>query len=119
MAVRRRGPGKDRPQGQVKANLQLLRQQDEPLRHAGVIDEQAPGAIKVFDKFQIVRHLLDAVEKVRKEEVARLKEIDPERYEEDPLHMAQEPENLSEGQHLRLSDLVKLNLKINRADQRH
>ena len=102
MAVRRRGPGKDRPQGQVKANLQLLRQQDEPLGHAGVIDEQAPGAIKVFDKFQIVRHLLDAVEKVRKEEVARLKEIDPERYEEDPLHMAQEPENLSEGQHLRL-----------------
>ena len=83
--------------------------------YADVIDEQAPGAIKVFDKFHIVKHLLDAVDKVRKEEAARLKEIDPELLKKTRYIWLKNPWNLTEGQHVRLSDLVKLNLKINRA----
>jgi len=80
-----------------------------------VIDEQAPGVIKVFDKFHIVKHLLDAVDKVRKEEAARLKESDPELLKKTRYIWLKNPWNLTEGQHVRLSDLEKLNLKINRA----
>ncbi len=80
-----------------------------------VIKEQAPQAVLVFDKFHIVRHLMEAVDQVRRDEVR----------EKGPAHKAlmyktrfiwlKNPWNLTEGQALRLGELEQLNLKINRA----
>lgn len=39
-----------------------------------VIEEMLPGAVMVFDKSHIIRHLMDAVDKVRREEARKLKE---------------------------------------------
>lgn len=81
-----------------------------------VLEEMLPGAVMVFDKFHILRHLADAVDKVRREEARRLKEegrgelLAGTRY-----IFLKNPENLTEGQRLRLSDLEGLNLKVNRA----
>ena len=80
-----------------------------------VIKEQAPQAVLVFDKFHIVRHLMEAVEQVRRDEIR----------EKGPAHKAlmyktrfiwlKNPWNLTEGQTFRLGELERLNLKINRA----
>ena len=37
--------------------------------YVDVIKERAPQAVLVFDKFHIVRHLMDAVDKVRRDEI--------------------------------------------------
>ena len=34
-----------------------------------VIKERAPEAVMVFDRFHIVRHLMDAVDQVRRDEI--------------------------------------------------
>jgi transposase len=80
-----------------------------------VIKEQAPQAVLVFDKFHIVRHLMEAVDQVRRDEIR----------EKGPPHKAlmyktrfiwlKNPWNLTEGQAFRLGELERLNLKINRA----
>ena len=80
-----------------------------------VIKEQAPQAVLVFDKFHIVRHLMEAVDQVRRDEIR----------EKGPAHKAlmyktrfiwlKNPWNLTEGQTFRLGELERLNLKINRA----
>jgi transposase len=80
-----------------------------------VIEEMLPQAVMVFDKFHIIRHLMDAVDRVRREEARELKETDPELLKKTRYIWLKNPENLTEGQRVRLSDLEKLNLKINRA----
>lgn len=80
-----------------------------------VIKAQAPQAVLVFDKFHIVRHLMEAVDQVRRDEIR----------EKGPAHKAlmvktrfiwlKNPWNLTEGQTFRLGELERLNLKINRA----
>ena len=80
-----------------------------------VIKARAPQAVLVFDKFHIVRHLMAAVDQVRRDEVR----------EKGPAHKAllyktrfiwlKNPWNLTERQALRLGALERLNLKINRA----
>ncbi len=80
-----------------------------------VIKAQAPQAVLVFDKFHIVRHLMEAVDQVRRDEIR----------EKGPTHKAlmyktrfiwlKNPWNLTEGQTFRLGELEQLNLKINRA----
>ena len=74
-----------------------------------------PHALLVFDKFHIVRHLLNAVNKVRKEEADRLKKMDPEILTGTRYIWLKNPWNLTDIQKQRLSYLEKLNLKINRA----
>ena len=74
-----------------------------------------PHALLVFDKFHIVRRLLDAVNQVRKEEAERLKKIDPEILKGTRYIWLKNPWNLKDSQKRRLSYLEKLNLKINRA----
>ena len=79
------------------------------------IKERAPQAVLVFDKFHIVRHLMEAVDQVRRDEIR----------EKGPAHKAlmyktrfiwlKNPWNLTEGQTFRLSELEQFNLKINRA----
>ncbi len=81
-----------------------------------VIKDRAPQAVLVFDKFHIVRHLINAVDQVRRDEIR----------EKGPEHNAlmrktrfiwlKNPWNLTERQALRLGELERLNLKINRAD---
>ena len=80
-----------------------------------VIKDRAPQAVLVFDKFHLVRHLMEAVDQVRRDEIR----------EKGPEHKAlmyrtrfiwlKNPWNLTEGQAFRLGELEQFNLKINRA----
>ena len=79
------------------------------------VKKRLPNALLVFDKFHIVRHLLDAVDTVRKEEAQKLKSDNPELLKKSRYIWLKNPWNLTESQKIRLSDLEKLNLKINRA----
>ena len=83
--------------------------------YVDTIKERLPDTLLVFDKFHIVRHLLDAVDKVRREEAQKLKSDNPELLKKSRYIWLKNPWNLTEKQRVRLSDLEKLNLKINRA----
>jgi transposase len=83
--------------------------------YVDVIKARLPNALLVFDKFHIVRHLIDAVDTVRKEEARELKVENPDLLKKTRYIWLKNPWNLTEKQKLRLSDLEKLNLKINRA----
>ena len=83
--------------------------------YVDAIKNRLPNALLVFDKFHIVRHLLDAVDTVRKEEAQKLKSEDPELLKKSRYIWLKNPWNLTDKQRVRLSDLEKLNLKINRA----
>lgn len=80
-----------------------------------VVKEKAPQATLVFDKFHIVRHLLRAVNDVRKMEQRALREADPELLKGTRYIWLKNPENLTELQRIRLSDLEHMNLKTVRA----
>ncbi|MFC2171121.1 ISL3 family transposase [Acidobacteriota bacterium] len=80
-----------------------------------VIQLNAPEAILVFDKFHLIRHLLQAVDKVRKEEIRRLKPEHPDLLKGTKYIWLKNPWNLTPKQKERLGFLEKLNLKINRA----
>jgi transposase len=80
-----------------------------------VIKSRLPDTLVVFDKFHIVRHLLDAVDQVRKEEANKLKSKDPDLLKNTRYIWIKNPWNLTQIQKTKLSDLEKLNLKINRA----
>jgi transposase len=80
-----------------------------------VVKERLPNALLVFDKFHIVKHLMDAVDHVRKEEVRNLKDENPELLKKTRYIWLKNPWNLTDKQHLKLSELEKLNLKVNRA----
>jgi transposase len=83
--------------------------------YVDAIKARLPNALLVFDKFHIVKHLMDAVDKVRKEEAHELKEADPDLLKKSRYIWLKNPWNLTDQQKMRLSDLEKLNLKINRA----
>jgi len=80
-----------------------------------VIEEMLPNAVMVFDKFHLVRHLLKAVNDVRKAEAKILKKSNPDLLKGTRYLWLKNPENLTDKQRARLSYLEKLNLKINRA----
>lgn len=80
-----------------------------------VIKEFLPHVILVFDKFHLIRHLLNAVDEVRREEADRLRESNPLLLKDTRYIWLKNPWNLTEAQRRRLSYLEKLNLKINRA----
>jgi len=80
-----------------------------------VIKARFSNALLVFDKFHIVRHLMAAVDTVRKEEARELKAQDPDVLKKTRYIWLKNPWNLTDQQKLRLSYLEKLNLKINRA----
>jgi transposase len=58
---------------------------------------------------------MEAVDKVRKEEAKQLKAENPELLKKTRYIWLKNPWNLTDQQRVRLSDLEKLNLKINRA----
>lgn len=80
-----------------------------------VIKEFLPHGVLVFDKFHLIRHLLEAVDEVRREEAERLRETNPMLLKNTRYIWLKNPWNLTEAQKRRLSYLEKLNLRINRA----
>jgi transposase len=83
--------------------------------YVDVIRRHCPDAILVFDKFHIVRHLLTAVDQVRKEEVMRLRKDNPSLLAGTKYLWLKNPWNLTPKQNQRLGNLETLNLRINRA----
>lgn len=79
------------------------------------IKKRLPNALLVFAKFHIVRHLLDAVDTVRKEEAQKLKSENPELLKKSRYIWLKNPWNLIDKQRVRLSQLEKFKLQINRA----
>jgi len=80
-----------------------------------VIKEFCPQAILVFDKFHLVRHLLEAVDKVRREEVRKLAKTQPKLLVGTKYMWLKNPWNLTRQQSVGLAALLTLNLGINRA----
>lgn len=80
-----------------------------------IVKEYAPQATLVFDKFHIVRHLMEAVDKVRREEIYEKGREHKDLMKNTRYIWLKNPWNLTDNQRIRFSGLEKLNLKINRA----
>lgn len=80
-----------------------------------VVKERAPDAILVFDKFHIVQHLTQAVDQVRRDEIREKGKAHKELMTDTRYIWLKNPWNLTDKQRVRLSQLERLNLKINRA----
>jgi len=80
-----------------------------------VVKTRAPQALLVFDKFHIVRHLMEALDQVRREETREKGKAHKELMHRTRYIWLKNPWNLTERQALRLGELEHLNLKINRA----
>lgn len=86
--------------------------------YVDVIKVKAPQAGLVFDKFHIVRHLLEAVNDVRKQEARALKRDFPELLKGTRYIWLKNPENLTDRQRLRLAELEhQRGLKVLRANE--
>ena len=80
-----------------------------------ILNERLPDATLVFDKFHIIRHLLQAVDEVRKDEARELRKTNPELLKRTRYLWLKNVENLTDQQRARLGHLEKLNLRCNRA----
>ena len=80
-----------------------------------VIHVRAGSAVLVFDKFHIVSHLMTAVDQVRRDEIREKGPAQQVLMHKTRFIWLKNPWNLTERQHRRLSELQRLNLKINRA----
>jgi len=80
-----------------------------------VIREEAPNAALVFDKFHIIRHMLQAVDEVRRDEARELKKTNPELLKRTRYLWLKNAENLTERERRRFGYLEHLNLRCNRA----
>ena len=80
-----------------------------------VIQEYCGKAVIVFDKFHIVRHLIEAVDKVRRMEAKALAETDSEILKGTRYIWLKNPWNLTDKQKVSLTDLLNMNLKIVKA----
>jgi transposase len=80
-----------------------------------VIREYLPEATLVFDRFHLMRHLLEGVDTVRKQEARELKKTNPDLLKGAKYIFLKNPANLTERQRERMSHIERLNLRINRA----
>ena len=80
-----------------------------------VVQQYAPQALLVFDKFHIVSHLMSAVDQVRRDEIHEKGKDHKDLVTHTRFLWLKNPWNLTDKQKGRLSTLEKLNLKINRA----
>jgi len=80
-----------------------------------VIHECCGEAVIVFDKFHIVRHLMEAIDTVRKMEARALAETGCEILKGTKYLWLKNPWNLTEHQKITLSELLKSSFKIVRA----
>jgi len=83
--------------------------------YINVISSEVPNAVMVFDKFHIVRHLMQAVDQVRRNEIKEKGDSHKQVLKHTRYIWLKNPWNLSSKQKQRLGALEKLNLKINRA----
>jgi len=80
-----------------------------------VIRKWAPDATLVFDKFHIIKRLMEAVDAVRRQEIAQKDQQHKDLVKRSRYIWLKNPWNLTDKQKMRLSELERLNLKINRA----
>lgn len=84
--------------------------------YLNVVKQKLPNALNILDRFHIVKKLSEAVDKTRREEVRKLKEegfepvLNKSRYS-----FLKRPENLTDKQNAKLKDVLKYDLKTNRA----
>jgi transposase len=83
--------------------------------YVDVIRETVPQAVLVFDRFHLMRHLLNAVNDVRKAEARALHKTHPGLLSGTRYLWLTDSRRLTPKQDRRLSTLEKLNLKTNRA----
>lgn len=83
--------------------------------YVDTINSQAPHAVLVFDKFHIIRHLMDAVDAVRRDEIRAKGKEHKELVARTRYIWLKNPWNLTDKQKDRLHILEKMNLKIFRA----
>jgi len=79
------------------------------------IQAHCPVAVMVFDKFHLIRHLLQAVDEVRKQEAFELRKKDPDVLKGTKYIWLKNPWNLTPRQKERFGYLARLNLKVNKA----
>ena len=84
-------------------------------KYIDVIHEYCGKAVIVFDKFHVIRHLMDAIDKVRKMEARALAEADCETLKGTRYLWLKNPWNLTNKQKLSLAELLKMNLKTVKA----
>jgi transposase len=80
-----------------------------------VVHEYCGKAVIVFDKFHIVRHLMKAVDTVRRMEAKALAEVDNEILKDTRYIWLKNPWNLTDKQQLSLTELLKMNLRVVKA----
>jgi len=81
-----------------------------------VIKKKAPQALNVLDRFHIMKKFNESVDQIRREEVKKLKESGKKNVlEKSRWLLLKRPENLSEKQTVRLSEIVKINLSAVKA----
>lgn len=77
--------------------------------------ENAPGAAILFDKFHVLRHLSEALDKVRKQEYARLSGKDRKYIKGQKYALLSHPQNLSGDARKNLKQLLAANKRLNTA----
>ena len=84
--------------------------------YLNVIKRCLPNALNVLDRFHIVKKLTEAVDNTRREETRRLKEegYDPVLTKSRYSYLKR-PENLTDNQRNKLTDVLQYDLKTNRA----
>lgn len=83
--------------------------------YLNAVQQHAPQAQVVFDRFHIVQHLNQAVDEVRRSEMRRLSRSERTPFKRCRFLLLKNPWNLSPDQKERLSHLVRLNAPIVRA----
>ena len=83
--------------------------------YLNVLSECASQAVHVLDRFHIMQRMNKAIDDVRAEEARRLKEDGKEVLKHSRWCLLKRPENLTERQALKLSELLKCNLKAVRS----
>ena len=83
--------------------------------YVSVVKEYAPQAVIVFDKFHIVKHLNQAVDKVRRQEAAELREKGNDILKNTRYLWLKNPENLTAKQQILFHQLAARSLKTHRA----
>ena len=84
--------------------------------YLNVIERCCPNALNILDRFHVKSHLTKAVDEVRKLDVAKLQEEKRETIlTKSKSIFLKNPENLTEKQAVKLSELVQYNLRVVRA----
>jgi len=83
--------------------------------YAKSIQEHVAQATLVFDRFHLVRHLLDAVDEVRRSEVRRLSRSQKDLIKGTRFILLKNPWNLTDAQRDSLLNLTRINLRLVRA----